>query len=65
MDRSKVIGLTRNAAIAAPLYSAEQETAAVHKIGGSYYEVVSRFSRDGTETVLQQFTDLLKEANII
>lgn len=49
----------------APLFSLDNDETTVLKIGGTYYEVTSRFNKDGIETVLQQFMDLLHEEKII
>ncbi len=37
----------------------------ITKIGGTYYEVTSRFNTEGRETILQQFMDLLKSEKVI
>ena len=44
-------------------YEADKTT--IHKIGGRYYEVSSRFDDKGTESVLHQFIELLKQENLI
>lgn len=35
------------------------------KIGGTVYEVATHFSKDGRQSVLQQFRDLLLSQNLI
>ncbi len=35
------------------------------KIGGTVYEVTTHFSEDGSQSVLQQFRDLLLSQNLI
>ena len=44
-------------------YEANKPT--IHKIGGRYFEVSSRFDDKGTESVLHQFIELLKQENLI
>ncbi len=48
-----------------PYFEDLTEMTTVTKIGRTYYEVTSRFSTEGKETVLQQFMDLLKSEEII
>lgn len=36
-----------------------------HIIGGRYFEVTSHFDDKGTESVLHQFIELLKQENLI
>lgn len=55
----KIIKMKNNMPISSPLFPT------VTKIGNTYYEISTRFSEGGTETVLQQFMDLLREANIL
>lgn len=62
---NEIIELRKNAPIMAPMYSGENGTTTITKIGGTYYEVTSHFSEEGSETVLQQFMDLLREAKIL
>lgn len=35
------------------------------KIGGTVYELTTHFNSDGTQSVLQQFTELITEYNFI
>ncbi len=44
-------------------YEADKPT--IHKIGGRYFEVTSHFDDKGTESVLHQFIELLKQENLI
>ncbi len=43
----------------------ENDEPTIHKIGGRYFEVTSRFDDKGTESVLHQFIELLKQENLI
>lgn len=43
----------------------EADKPIIHKIGGRYFEVTSRFYDKGTESVLHQFIELLKQENLI
>lgn len=61
----KIIEMKNNMPISSPLFPMDTKAVTVNKIGGTYYEVSTRFSEGGTETVLQQFMDLLREANIL
>lgn len=61
----KIIEMKNNTPISSPLFPTDTEAVTVTKIGCTYYEVSARFSEGGTETVLQQFMDLLREANIL
>ena len=61
----KIIEMKNNMPVSSPLFPTDTEYITVTKIGSTYYEVSTRFSEGGTETVLQQFMDLLKEANVL
>lgn len=61
----KIIKMKNNMPISSPLFPTGNESVTVTKIGNTYYEISTRFSEGGTETVLQQFMDLLREANIL
>lgn len=54
-----------NTSIFAPYFEPMTETPTVTKIGRTYYEVSTRFSTEGKETILQQFMDLMKSEKII
>lgn len=61
----KIIEMKNNTPVSSPLFPTDTEAVTVTKIGGTNYEVYTHFSEDGTETVLRQFMDLLREANIL
>ncbi len=61
----KIIEMKNNMPVSSPLFPTDTESVTVTKIGSTYYEVYTHFNDSGTETILQQFMDLLKEANIL
>ena len=60
-----IMEMKEKAPLLSPFFPTEYEAVTVTKIGGTCYEVSAHFSKEGTETVLQQFTDLLREAKIL
>lgn len=50
--------------IFAPFFEIDKEPT-VYKIGGTTYEVTTRFDTEGKETVLEQFEALLTEHKMI
>ncbi len=58
----KFIGLEHNDIFP---FQYENDKPTTHIIGGRYFEVSSRFDDKGTESVLYQFIELLKQENLI
>lgn len=62
MMNNKIIRLEHNDIFP---FQYENDKSTTHIIGGRYFEVTSHFDDKGTESVLHQFIELLKQKNLI